>query len=62
MSEHVNDLYEDMDRLNALYEELCWDHDARLDFIPDFTIDRLILNLSAIETKPLVSFGKQDPP
>ena len=23
--EHINDLWEDMDRLNALYEELCWD-------------------------------------
>ena len=23
--EHVNDLWEDMERLNALYEELMWD-------------------------------------
>ena len=28
---HLNDLYEDMDRLNALYEELMWPHDAPLD-------------------------------
>ena len=33
-----------------------------LDFITDLIIDRLILNLSPIETKPLVSLGKQDPP
>ena len=28
---HVNDLWEDMDRLNALYEELMWDHDDVLE-------------------------------
>ena len=27
-----NQLYEDMERLNALYEELCWDHDDELVF------------------------------
>ena len=32
------------------------------DFITDFTIERLVLNLSPVETKPFVSFGKQDPP
>ena len=26
-------LYEDMQRLNALYEELCWAHDDELVFI-----------------------------
>ena len=30
--EHVNDLYEDMDRLNSLYEELLWDHNDELQF------------------------------
>ena len=32
-SEHINDLWEDMNRLNALYEELMWSHDDRLEFI-----------------------------
>ena len=32
---HVHDLYEDMSRLNALYEELMWDHDEVLDFRSD---------------------------
>ena len=32
-SEHVNDLWEDMDRLNALYEEMMWPHDDVLEFI-----------------------------
>ena len=26
------DLYEDMDRLNSLYEELMWDHEDELQF------------------------------
>ena len=30
-----NALYEDMSRLNALYEELCWDHEDELVFTHD---------------------------
>ena len=41
--EHINDLWEDMDRLNALYEELCWDHLDLLEFIPDYKNDRIII-------------------
>ena len=28
----MTDLWEDMDRLNNLYEELCWPHDDPLKF------------------------------
>jgi len=28
-------LYEDMEKLNALYEELCWGHDDELVFTHD---------------------------
>jgi len=30
-----NQLYEDMEKLNALYEELCWDHNDELVFTHD---------------------------
>ena len=30
-----NALYEDMEKLNALYEELCWDYDDELMFKHD---------------------------
>ena len=30
-----NQLYDDMEKLNALYEELCWDHDDELMFSHD---------------------------
>ena len=40
---HVHDLYEDMSRLNALYEELMWSHDEVLDFSADYDNDRIII-------------------
>ena len=40
---HVNDLWEDMDRLNSLYEELMWGHDDVLEFVPDYKNDRIII-------------------
>ena len=41
--EHVNDLFEDMARLNSLYEELMWDHKDILEFIPDYDNNRIII-------------------
>jgi len=32
-----NALYEDMERLNALYEELCWGHDDELEFSIEYS-------------------------
>ncbi len=40
---HVNDLWEDMDRLNALYEELMWDNDDVLEMVADYKNDRIII-------------------
>ena len=40
---HVNDLWEDMDRLNALYEELMWVTDDVLEFSADYTNDQIII-------------------
>ena len=42
-SEHINDLWEDMDRLNALYQELMWDNDDVLEFVADYKNDRIII-------------------
>ena len=39
------DLYEDMATLNSLYEELCWSHDARIQFTADYENDRIIISL-----------------
>ena len=40
---HVNALWEDMDRLNALYEELMWDTDDVLEFSADYNNDQIII-------------------
>ena len=47
--EHVNDLWEDMDRLNALYEELMWDHDDVLEFVADYKNNRIIIRNRSVE-------------
>ena len=39
---HINDLWEDMDRLNALYEEMMWGNDSVLEFVADYKEDRII--------------------
>ena len=41
--EHVNDLWDDMKRLNALYEELGWPSEDVLDFIPDYEKNQIII-------------------
>ena len=43
LPQHLNDLWEDMDRLNAMYEELMWDHDVPLEFITDYKNNRIII-------------------
>jgi len=50
--EHVNDLWEDMARLNMLYEELCWGHDDVLEFVPDYTKNVIIIKNKTKEKKP----------
>tara|TARA_B100000965_G_scaffold97630_1_gene79814 strand:+ start:317 stop:508 length:192 start_codon:yes stop_codon:yes gene_type:complete len=42
-TEHINDLWEDMERLNALYEEMHWPHEDVLDFIPDYANNQIII-------------------
>ena len=38
-----NQLYEDMGKLNALYEELLWDHEDVLEFGADYENDQMII-------------------
>tara|TARA_R100000808_G_C2125805_1_gene136125 strand:+ start:186 stop:386 length:201 start_codon:yes stop_codon:yes gene_type:complete len=47
----VNDLYEDMERLNALYEELMWPHDAQLEFSADYENNRIIIQVKNEDLK-----------
>tara|TARA_B100000945_G_scaffold191718_1_gene153980 strand:- start:86 stop:286 length:201 start_codon:yes stop_codon:yes gene_type:complete len=47
----VNDLYEDMERLNALYEELMWAHDVELEFSADYENNRIIIQVKNEDLK-----------
>ena len=48
---HINDLYQDMDHLNALYEELMWPHDVELEFVADYENNRIIIQVKDTELK-----------
>jgi len=41
--EEPTDLYQDMEKLKALYGESCWDHDEPLDCTADYKNDRIII-------------------
>ena len=43
-SEHVNDLWEDMDRLNAMYEVLMRDNEDVLEFVADYKNNQIIIS------------------
>ncbi len=51
MKEKPNDLWQDMVTLNTLYEELCWDHNDILEFIPDYENDRIIIKNKSKEMR-----------
>tara|TARA_B100000287_G_scaffold122848_1_gene114751 strand:+ start:316 stop:477 length:162 start_codon:yes stop_codon:yes gene_type:complete len=42
-----NALWEDMEKLNAMYEELMWDPDDELDFSVDYTNDCIVIRNKA---------------
>ena len=43
MNQDVEDLYDDMERLNALYEELMWESDVKLEMTADYKNNRIII-------------------
>ena len=49
MDEEPTDLYEDMRTLNALYEELMWDHNDVLEFVADYKNNRIIVRNKTLE-------------
>lgn len=49
MNEEVNDLWQDIARLNSLYEELMWHHTDVLEMKPDFANNRIIITNKTME-------------
>ena len=51
----IEDLWDDMDRLNALYEELLWSNKDKLEFTPDYKNNRIIItnvSMNGSKSKP----------
>ena len=47
--EHATDMYEDMRRLNAMYEEMCWGWDDVLEFVPDYENNQIVVKNKTME-------------
>tara|TARA_B100000401_G_scaffold261954_1_gene178254 strand:+ start:464 stop:925 length:462 start_codon:yes stop_codon:yes gene_type:complete len=60
--ERINDLWEDMDRLNALYEEMMWAHDDELEFVADYRKIESLLRKTQMteETIKKVCYTKEE--
>ena len=54
------DLWQDMATLNALYEELCWDPEVVLEFIPDYENDCIIIRKQNAWIEGLVEVNQRN--
>ena len=43
MDKRPSDMYQDMKKLNMLYEEMCWDNDDIIEFYPDYDSNTIII-------------------
>jgi len=57
----TSDLYDDMGKLNSLYQELMWDNEDELEFVPDYKNDRIIIyNKSRTGDNPWIQIHGED--
>ena len=57
----TSDLYDDMGKLNSLYQELMWDNEDELEFVPDYNNDRIIIyNKSRSGDNPFIQIHGKD--
>ena len=57
----TSDLYDDMGKLNSLYQELMWDNEDELEFVPDYNNDRIIIyNKSRSGDNPWIQIHGKD--
>ena len=43
MEDRPSDMYQDMQKLNMLYEEMCWDTEDIIEFYPDYDSNTIII-------------------
>ena len=57
----TSDMYEDMGKLNSLYQEMMWDNEDELEFVPDYKNDRIIIyNNSRAGDNPWIQIHGKD--
>ena len=56
MNDDIPDqLYIDMGKLNALYEELMWGNEDILEFVADYENNRIIIKNKTLDSKSKIS-------
>ena len=43
MDERPSDMYQDMQKLNMLYEEMCWDTEHIIELYPDHDSNTIVI-------------------
>ena len=57
----TGDLYDDMAKLNSLYQEMMWPNTDELEFVPDYKNDRIIIyNKSRSGDNPWIQIHGKD--
>ena len=57
----TGDLYDDMAKLNSLYQEMMWPNTDELEFVPDYKNDRIIIyNKSRTGDNPWIQIHGKD--
>ena len=57
----TGDLYDDMAKLNSLYQEMMWPNTDELEFVPDYKNDRIIIyNKSRSGDNPFIQIHGKD--
>ena len=49
MDDIPSDMYQDMKKLNMLYEEMCWDNEDILEFYPDYDSNTIIIRNKSMD-------------
>ena len=49
MDDRPSDMYQDMQKLNMLYEEMCWDTEDIIEFYPDYYNNTIFIRNKTID-------------
>ena len=56
MNERPSDMYQDMKKLNMLYEEMCWDNDDIIEFYLDYDSNTIIIRNKTMDEEMISGY------